>query len=225
MIWNLDEFKQRHDPVIVGALALDEPIFLQDHFALGILDMPIRVPGSAYRLPDIIARAWPVVKVCDSHAADRGGDDRFCYLTVDQRLVKAGTTHRYAGCHVDGFQGARIDPKVEADFSYVVADALPTVFYRQAWDVGGLDVAHDNFFRAFDEQARPDAAWRARPGEVVYCDAWCVHRADVAPIDMVRTFVRLSYSVREFDRIGNHVNPLFGRMWQYVSRDAPKGLR
>jgi hypothetical protein len=66
--------------------------------------------------------------------------------------------------------------------------------------------------------------WRPAPYEVVRCSAYTVHRADVAPRDLVRTFLRLSYSVRQFDRLGNSVNSRFGRLWSYESRDTPAHL-
>jgi hypothetical protein len=57
-----------------------------------------------------------------------------------------------AGCHTDGFQGARITPKLRSDRSYVVSNTLPTVFYLQPFAVGHLDPARHNFFLDFDRQ-------------------------------------------------------------------------
>ena len=34
--------------------------------------------------------------------------NQYAYLTIDQRLVSAGTTQKSSGAHVDGIQGAQI---------------------------------------------------------------------------------------------------------------------
>jgi hypothetical protein len=88
-----------------------------------------------------------------------------------------------------------------------------------------LDLEKDNLFLHFDAQAKPANEVTFQPGEVVFCDAWTVHRAAVPKVDTVRTFLRLSFSVRQFDRLSNSQNPLLPLGCEYVSRDIPKSLR
>jgi len=205
-------------------------MFDQRYYALRLLDMPIQFPGTALRLPDYAERFRPFVQLihqyCLTHPVMDDLADRYAYLTVDQGLVKAETTQRMSGCHVDGFQGVRIHPKVAPDVSFITADCLPPVFYPQAWDLDGFDPAVDHAFHAFDRQADSAVIWRPAPGEIVACDAYTVHRAEIAPHDLVRTFVRLTYSVRVFDRLGNTINPCFPYDWIYVTRASqPHGIR
>ncbi len=49
-------------------------------------------------------------------------------------------------------------------------------------------------------QAKEENTWRPAPFEVVLMDAFSVHRGEKAVRDTFRTFVRLSYTVRVFDR-------------------------
>lgn len=221
-VFNVAEFAQLHPPVLLdGRLGVD--LFTCEAYALRILDLPVGLPSARrWYLPDYVERFLPFIAHCEAamHGRRLG---RYVYLTVDQGLVKRGTTQRVPGCHVDGFQGVRVTPKVEPDISFVVSNTLPTVFYpEQTWDVAGLDPATDDFFAAFTAQADEERAWRPPPYRVVECSAYTVHRADVAPHDLVRTFLRLTYSVREFDRFGNNVNPLLGKLWDYHSRETPK---
>ncbi len=50
-------------------------------------------------------------------------------------------------------------------------------------------------------------------------NAYSVHRGVDATVDTFRTWLRLSYEVREFDRLGNAHNPLFDYNWKMVERD------
>jgi len=50
-------------------------------------------------------------------------------------------------------------------------------------------------------------------------DCYSVHRGDVAPERVYRTWIRLSFEVRIFDRLGNAHNPLFNYDWEMVPRD------
>ncbi len=56
-------------------------------------------------------------------------------------------------------------------------------------------------------------------------DAYAVHTAAQVTIETDRTFVRLSYSVRKFDRLGNSHNPFFDYTWDMVERDVHLTLR
>jgi hypothetical protein len=221
-VFTLAEFAQRHPPHVIGNLRDAPDMFGCDAYALRILDLPIGLPSARrWYLPDYAERFQPFIECCASAMPGRRLG-RYVYLTVDQGLVKRGTFQRVSGCHVDGFQGVRVNPKVETDISFVVSNTLPTVFYpEQTWDVTGLDPATDDFFAVFAKQADEDRAWRPEPYQVVECSAYTVHRADVAPRDLVRTFLRLTYSVREFDRFGNSINPLLGKLWEYHSRETP----
>jgi hypothetical protein len=50
-------------------------------------------------------------------------------------------------------------------------------------------------------------------------DAYTVHRGTEATEATFRTWMRLSFEVRKFDRLGNAHNPLFAYDWAMVPRD------
>lgn len=223
-LWNLAEFKNVHPPRVANTMSKIH----REFYCIRILDMPVKVPNGSIQIPPPLYWWNEFVNKAISAARHTFGflavERKFAYLTIDQGLVKKNTTQRASGYHVDGFQGARLPYNVEPDFNYVVSDCLPTVFSVQSYNFDGLDLAKHNLFHEMDRQARPENDWRPKPLEIVECSAYTVHRADSAPHDMERTFMRLTFSVREFDRKGNTINPLFGSMWKYVSRETPDNL-
>jgi hypothetical protein len=76
--------------------------------------------------------------------------------------------------HCEGFQGSRIDPKVQIDHDFIVSDVLPTVFYLQTFQTSHLDPSLHNFFHELDKQAKEEAEWRPEPFEIVLFDAYTV---------------------------------------------------
>lgn len=214
--WNPAEFARPHTPVRLGRATC-----LQSQNArVRVLDMPIRFPGTNYRVPrELAGFIGDIDRIADYDSLlMRGDTSRYCYLTVDFGTVPAGKTPRNGGCHVDGFQGERIQPKVPIDHTYIAVSAVPTVFYKQTWDVGGLDPKHDNFFHAFDQQANPSAERMIDPNAIYLMDAYSVHKCSVPTEATFRIFLRMAYSVRQFDRLGNTHNPMFDYQWNMVPR-------
>ncbi len=225
-VWDLDNFRVIRKPSRVAMLSTDErAVFSTRDRAPRTLDLPIKFPGSAFRVPaefaqfsSVIQRVanfeWRVNRQCF--------DEYYCYLTVDQGEVQPGRLQREAPCHVDGFQGARCTPKVRINHSYVVSDLVPTVYYEQPFDFSKLDESKHNFFWEMNRQvALTDSAhsWSPQPCELSIMDAYTVHRGDLASERVYRTWVRLSFEVRIFDRLGNAHNPMFKYDWPMVPRD------
>ena len=197
-----------------------------------VLDLPVKVAGSdTYCLPREVLPWKNLIRqiAAVEHASNPYIDECNAYLTIDQGVVQPGTTQRNGGCHVDGFQGARIARKTRCNRSYVVSDTTPTVFYRQKFDLvagGRLDVAKHDFFAEMDLQARSSCEERSRPHEVVLMDAYTVHRAEMltSATAQHRTFFRLTFDPKVFDRLGNTLNPLLVTGWQMVQRDVHETL-
>lgn len=224
-IWDLERFKIPRTPVLAGTLSSEE---LESFRAPGVprvLDMPIKMPGSDFRLPAELAQFAPAIqKIIDYEwtVNRQCFDEYYCYLTVDQGRVTSGTLQREAPCHVDGFQGARWNPKVRINHTYTVSDALPTVFYPQPFDFSLLDDRKHNFFWEMNRQVAATnsaSAWQGKNGEILLMDAYCVHRGVEAAEPTERTWIRLSFEVRIFDRLGNAHNPMFNYDWKMVPRD------
>lgn len=237
-VWDLEKFKEEgRKPISLGCLNTAGQALFSMRGLPRVLDMPIKFPGSEFRVPGVLAQLGSVIqRVADFEAVCNSCyDEYYCYLTVDQAPVKKGRLQREAPCHVDGFQGANWTPKVKINHSYVISDCVPTTYYPQYFSFDGLALGKDksltvskldetkhNFFWEMNRQVaatNSKHAWQPEPYEINMIDAYTVHRGSPAPEDMVRTWVRLSFEVRIFNRLGNAHNPLFKYDWKMERRD------
>ncbi len=234
--WDLDEFMIPRRPVSLGTLSAAELAVFTQPEAVRVLDMPIKMPDCAeYRLPRALRQfAGALQRIIDvEHHVNPRHADYHAYLTIDQRWVEPGTLHREAPCHVDGFQGARWQPKCLTNHTYTVSDVLPTAYYEQPFDFAGLDErVHDYFWEMNAQVADTNEAfrWQPEPAEITLMDCYCVHRGveNTGQTRVFRTWLRLSFEERRrvFDRLGNAHNPLFDYDWKMVDRDIEQlGLR
>jgi hypothetical protein len=191
------------------------------------LDMPIKMAGSnEYRIPEELSQfIEPISKMISFETAHNERiNDFYAYLTIDQSEAEPNTTHRHGGLHVDGFQGKRIDPKVECDRSYIVVDCDPPSFWNQSFKtVESMDDGTQNIFHEFDRTKHYSAEIKAIPYHIYLMDCYAVHGANPSESKR-RTFCRLSYSVRQFDRLGNSHNYLFDYKWDMYERDISSVL-
>lgn len=226
-LWNEEEFSRINLPKILFSLNNEEISSYTNGGDIRVLDMPIKFPNSDYRIPEELVSIIPLIKkiATNEHSINPKIDDYYCYLTLDRRLVKAGNTTRKAGIHVDGFQGARLGEKLPVDHSYLLANVLPTLFYEQAFKVNNnWDKMCHNYFEGFAQQ-KVDGSVRTYPNNsVLLVDAYCLHEAPMVLEDTYRTFLRMSYTVREFDRLGNAHNGMFEYEWEMFPRDIQSTL-
>lgn len=222
-VWDLDQFNKSHKPEVIGCIQNKNTF---SSYSVRVLDMPIRFPGTEYRLPlELVKYREVIQQIIDyEHANNPYIDDYFAYLTIDSSVVVKGTTQRQGGCHADGFQGARIKRKTLINRSYIVADRDTTEFYCHPFSIRDLDDAKHDFFLDFDLQADLRYVVRPEPYQVVFMNAYQVHKAVPATQTARRTFLRLSFDVKEFDRLGNTHNPLFDYNWNMVARNAKSTL-
>jgi hypothetical protein len=221
-IWDMGKFKTARAPVSFGKL----PTGWRESFdrATGrYLDLPIKFPGTDYRLPRELENLFPTIRwIADLQmTVNPQYDDYYCYLTFHSDFVKRGTLEREAPCHVDGFQGAR-KVSTSINHSFTVSNCLPTAYYVQPFSVDKLDVTKHDFFWEFNRQVAMTNSRHAithEPYEITMMDAYCVHRGVEAPEDTPRNWLRMSYEKRIFDRLGNTHNPLFDYNWEMVERD------
>ena len=226
-IWDLAQFRTPRRPLPVGLLSDEDLSLFTRPGVARVLDMPIKMPDiDEYRVPRAFRQFVPALqRIVDvEQRVNPHLRDYHAYLTIDQGIVRAQTLHREAPCHVDGFQGARWQPKCRTNHTYTVSDVLPTAYYVQPFDFTGLDERiHDFFWEMNAQVAETDEAhrWQPRPAEITLMDCYCVHRGVEADRDTERTWLRLSFEERRrvFDRLGNAHNPLFDYDWEMVERD------
>lgn len=224
-IWDINHFLTPRKPVSLGKLSPEELAVFATPGVARTLDMPIKFPGTHFRIPKSLEQfAHVIEKVAHYEATINEAcfDEYYCYMTVEQGLVHPNTLQREAPCHVDGFQGARWNPKTRINHTYVVGDEIPTTYYIQPFDLRALDEAKHNFFWEMNNivaKTKSIHAWTPEKGEINLIDAYTVHRGSEAQEQTFRTWVRLSFEVRKFDRLGNAHNPLFDYDWDMVKRD------
>lgn len=223
-IWDIEKFKTARVPLSMGFVPEAEREEFCTPGVPKVRDMPIKFPGSDVRVPAELAQfAGTIRRILEiEKAINPDYDEYYCYLETDQSLVVPGTLQRELPCHVDGLQGARISPKVKINHSYIVGSALPTVFYDQPFDLSALDEAKHNYFWEMNRQVKATNSAHAvhgQPFEIQLMDAYTVHRGCEATEPTQRTWIRLSFEVRKFDRIGNTKNPMFDYDWRMERRD------
>ncbi len=191
------------------------------------LDLPIKMAASnEYKIPvEFSYFLDPISKIISfENAHNEKVIDFYAYLTIDQLETKIGEYQRTPGLHVDGFQGARINPKVVCDRSYVVTDCNCPSFWNQGFEsVEMLDDAKYNIFHDFDNTKHYSSEIKLQPYNIYLMDCYAVHSANKAECGR-RTFLRLSYSVRRYDRLGNSHNACFDYQWDMVQRDVSETL-
>lgn len=221
--WNLKHLLTSHKPVKIGEIVNREK-FSQP--VTSVLNMPIKMPGSEIRIPGELEQFREFLQKIIDHekAINPRMDEFYMYLTVDQNAVKKGLTHRRPGVHIDGVQGARYAVKLPPEHLYSASDRLGTVFYDQAFDLTALDPAKQHVHAELERQAKEENA-RATPDfDIAFWDSYSVHRADIATEDLFRTFIRVEFSMKQYDSDGDTHNPLFDYDWKPVARPIPADL-
>lgn len=224
--WNVDKFLTKRNPVSLGLLTDKQLMTFSQHNGLKVSDMPIKFPGSTFKIPENLRQFKEVIELIAHYEAainTKCFDEYYCYLTVDQGWITPKRLQRETPCHVDGFQGARWNPKTKINHSYVVSSSLPTTYYIQPFDLRNLDESKHNFCWEMNNivaKTKSKHAWKPKEGEINLIDAYTVHRGTEAREITMRTWLRLSFEVRKFDHLGNTHNPLFHYDWEMHDRNV-----
>ena len=165
-----------------------------------------------------------LVNRCIANETSEDVDGCYLYLTVDQRYIDAGETQRTAGAHFDGMQGIRYQTKLPADYSFVVSNFNPTRFFTQSFDARRLNMKYDNWFKALGRQIDFKQSFVPRPYEIYKMTSYQMHESPVSTEPGLRTFMRLEFSHKKFDRRENTRNPLLPTNWNYQDRPIPSNL-
>lgn len=180
----------------------------------------VRVPYSDRSLSEIIDRCLEYEKNINPN-----WNHYYTYLTIDQRFVEAGFTHRREGIHFDGMQGVAYPQKMPVCHSYIVCNTLPTRFYLHKFLAIHLSEARNNWFFELEQQAQKEIVFYPKPFDIFLMTAYQVHEAVPAINFTTRTFVRVEFTLKKYNRIGNTVNPLMRIDWEFIDREIPVHLR
>ncbi len=231
--WDISKHAQPRRPVSLGVAGSEIQRAFTDTlapWATHVLDMPIKFPNTDVRVPSALASVVPAIqRILDVEASlNPRYDNYYAYLSVHQATIEAGERMRENPYHVDGFQGPRWKEKHPVNHSYLLANTLPTVFYPVGFPLDEIDPCFDDVYAEFAHRIESDPqtpTWRADDFDLVLMDAYCVHRGDIAKRPVSRTWLRISWETRIFDRLGNSHNPLFDYDWEMVARDTDPRIR
>lgn len=194
------------------------------------LDMPIKFPESDVCIPGEISSLIPAIQriISIEKSLNPDYDKYYAYLSWHQAFLQPGERMRENPFHVDGFQGPRWKTKHPVNHSYLLSDELQTVFYPLSFPLDSINPAFDDIYAEFENVInKHDHSVEYRPEnfDIVLMDAYCVHRGDVAKKPLFRTWMRISWETRIFDRLGNSHNPLFNYNWEMVARDTDPRIK
>ena len=106
----------------------------------------------------------------------------------------------------------------------MISSCNPTVYYPHGFNFDVLDDNKHNFFLECDRQKQLDKAFIAKPNCLYLQTAYCVHESPAAKEDCFRSFVRVEFSLKQFNRIGNSENPNLKTGWNYEAQPIPEHL-
>lgn len=224
-IWDTKRFEIVREPIIVEEYysstfpklnnCLDMPIKLSNHetillpYEYSKSEMLIELIHDALNFEKKINPFWK---------------DYNMYLTFHNKNVLVGETQRNAGWHIDGLQGIMYPEKLKACHSYLFSDILPTEFAIQPFDVSNLSYKKHNWFNELGKQVLDENIREYGINKLVAMSAYQVHQSKVTDKNLNKNFIRIEFSLKEFNRLGNTINPLINTGWNYINREIPSHL-
>lgn len=184
------------------------------------LDMPLRLSGETeYKLPTQWEKLAPTLNklISVEHKHNPNWKDYYTYLTVDSTYVSPAEQQRHGGFHVDGFQGERHSTKHKLTRNYVATNNGGTIFWAQPFICA--DPKKFNIFQGFELQVDSEPLV-AKENMFYFMDALTVHESGFAQYKGIRNFIRLTYDLKPFDRLGNTHNPNLDYNWDMVKRNV-----
>jgi len=197
-------------PISLGLfeVACNEMMFYQD--------MPIKLSGQTE--PKTEPRLEPFSKVigacCCDFIARNGLDDYVSwnvYVSAKRLFQSPGCSFNRPGYHSDGF--------MTEDINYVWCDSLPTIFNKSPF---ALTEHHEMSITEMETQSLKENEVHYADNELLRLDQYNIHKV-AEPIKLsIRTFLKVSFSKRQFNLSGNTHNYLLDYNWEMKSRDTKR---
>jgi hypothetical protein len=221
-VWEPERFAVERKPIRIGSVT-DKNDFQKE--ISSCLDMPIKLPYGDIVIPYESDSVKNIIEQCVDFekTVNPFYNKYYIYLTIHQKWVKKGETQRNHGAHFDGMQGVRYTNKIPVCHSYLVSDSIPTHFFVQPFPTD-LDEDKHNWFDSFAKVTDNNKAVYTKPFDIYFMTAYNVHECTYAEEDTFRTFVRVEFSLKQFNRNGNSVNPNLESGFIYEDRNIPQHL-
>lgn len=154
-------------------------------------------------------------------------EDRYLYLTVDDREISKGNTQRQPGWHFDGMQGSEVPSPTPGCFQFLWCDHSPMQFAAQPFQVKGLNRHEVNFFDSLGNQVEEDKVETAKARMTYLMSPYQLHQG--SPVDRSgrRKLLRLSASHQPITSIRMTVNPYMDYDYPYhtTTGEIPEKLK
>lgn len=170
--------------------------------------------GTVLYLEDRLKRFKTLIAKCICDYASTNFDDllrSYIYLTVKSEYQRNGCGFNREGWHIDGFG--------TDDENYVWSNCQPTIFNN-----GPFDLSDDeNLSMAqMEEQADPANNY-CFPDKTLVRMGRSVHK--VGPyIEGHRVFVKVSFSKKKYNLLGNSHNYLIDYNWDMIARNKERNV-
>lgn len=205
--FSVNQYLYPRPPIDMGWID-DVPL---NDVASNVLRMPLKFPGSIYKIPRQLEALEPLIRKCAEYEKfiNAYHNECFCHITYDNSILKADEYHRFPGFHGDGIQGTKLTPKVNVEHSYVYVTEPPTEYCLQPFFLKHLDEAKHNYFLEFDRQAKDVNIYSSLPRHLCLIDPYMVHRSPLINEVQSRLFIRITFAFNELQHPKNTINPLF----------------
>lgn len=232
--WDIREFGRVHLPEAVATLHATETFAKRHDPPLRVLDMPVLLPGGDFAIPPSLVQFEEAINIAAIRETTLSKAPlQYVYITVDQKPVPPGVTQRREGWHSDAYlvdsHGRQQDITAPlqtpgmVERTYIAYDTLPTVFASGPWDLTAPNDC-DVVLREFNEQAQWMVLVQYPPFELVGLDPYCVHNgvANNETVSVPRTFIKIQFSIHQYNREGNTHNDLLDYSWPMVPRNPAR---
>lgn len=151
--WDIDEFaKPNNLPVVVGELK-EKALFSARMNGTGyrFLDLPIKFPGTDFRVPDELSQFKEFILLAMQHAKLLTPEfiKYYAFLTVHQTRVARNKSQRRYGFHSDSYitpetrvlgdHSIAKEVKLDTDSVYLAYDCIPTLYLPGPTSLIGVD--------------------------------------------------------------------------------------
>jgi fructose-1,6-bisphosphatase/inositol monophosphatase family enzyme len=229
--WDIAHYSRTNKPAVIAQLPESGRAQFSEQRGVRVQDMCFRMPGQGWQLPRLLEPFLDAIRL--SIEAERalnadfvGHEDAYhAYITIDQKIVPPHRTQRRQGFHGDAFmtpENADLGQAALTENTYLVCDALPTEFKAGPFDIADVYPNIAGCLARFDELAATQPTLTFAPYELIRITPFDVHSPAVNHSDtqLVRTFVKITFSRERFNRQGNAVNPLLRYdNWFWVPRN------
>jgi hypothetical protein len=215
--WNIDEFKHARQPIPIHKV--------EDRYAFqypmpNVVNLPIKMMGddTIYLPVEYEGMSEALSKIfAYEKAVNPNYSDYYAYLTVDKRTILENSDQGVY--HVDGFQSAE-QTNMTVQRNYAVCDVVPIQHVVDPMETRGLigDTVGE-FYKSFAHQSQHVDKMETVPFQIYLYDAFQVHKTTQAMVTTDRTYLRVSFTQRRLNRLGNGINPLIPHEWTYVPQN------